>query len=604
MFVFPKIKDRGFTLIEVLIATFLISIIFLGIFGGFQLAMRVVSQSRAETHALFLASQKIEEIRNLPYEQVESKQENIFSGGFDYNVQIIVENYDDCADGTVEGFDCDGEPVEPDLAPDDYKKVQITVSWEELWGGQKMLSTYVASGRLQTGEGMGALRTTISNSAGVPLEIDILDQFSPCPLSAIHIQNENTGLDQCYGTDPSSPGKRVLILEASPEPDDYKLIVQKQGYASAQTFRMGEEYNGSVIAVPNRKNPTINEGELYPLTFIIDKVSDLNILTAAPWGGGNFFDTFFNQEKVAQIENLEIEDKEVFLAVAGSGLYYQEGHLETQEIAPKKLTEWHQFSWNDWQETETDIFYQVLSATNSAWSLVPDTDLPGNSTGFYVSPLDLTGLDIEKYPKLKLRANFSTQNTTKTPLLFEWQVSWKDGEATPIGNVEFSLRGEKTVGIDAEEEPIYKYTDIVSSDDSGEKFLSGIEADNYHFFYFSKDGAPLQLNEELSPLPFELLPGASTEAILYLSSENSLLVQVEDTSSQEPVFGASVELANEAMGYYKAQNTNNQGETMFIPLEEGENYELTVKAENYLEKSVTLSVEGGTLKNVNLERYE
>lgn len=568
------------------------------------MAMRVTSQSRAQTTALYLASQKIEEIRNLPYEQIKTIQESITADGINYDIQIIVEFVDDCADGTIEGLDCDGESVPPDAAPDDYKKVQVKISWEELWGGEKVLSTRIASGRLETGEGMGGLRILVSDSTGTPLEIDIIDQFPPCPLSALHIKNDNTGLDQCFGTDPANPGSRLLILEASSEPDDYKIRVQKQDYAFSETFKAGDLYNETVIASPDKKNPTINEGELYLITFIIDPTSELNIITAAPWGGGSFFNNFLNQDKIIEINNLEIAGKEVFLAESSPGFYYESGSLTSAQAAPEQITEWYQFSWFDFQEPETGISYQLWAATSTEWFLVPDDDLPGNSEGLIVSPADLSALDIEKYPKLRAKANFSTTDTTKTPFLYQWQISWKDGEATPISDVKFSLYGEKTVGTDEQEAPIYKYLDTVFSNADGEKFFSQMETDNYYFYDFSKDNNPLSLDPELSPMPVVLLPATTTEATLYLKAENSLLIKVQDADTGELIFGAAAELVNSAFGYSQTQNTNREGEALFIPLEKSADYDLTITAENYYQENFSVSVEGETFKQITLERYE
>ncbi|MEK7071769.1 MAG: prepilin-type N-terminal cleavage/methylation domain-containing protein, partial [Patescibacteria group bacterium] len=64
-----KIQD-SFTLIEVLVGIFLITIVFFGIFNGFQLATQVIEKSKARIGALAIANQEIENIRNLLYESI------------------------------------------------------------------------------------------------------------------------------------------------------------------------------------------------------------------------------------------------------------------------------------------------------------------------------------------------------------------------------------------------------------------------------------------------------------------------------------------------------------------------------------------------------
>ena len=63
-------KNRSFTLIEVLIGTFLILIVFLGIFGAYQLGFKVIGQSKNKITATAILNGEIEKIRNLPYESV------------------------------------------------------------------------------------------------------------------------------------------------------------------------------------------------------------------------------------------------------------------------------------------------------------------------------------------------------------------------------------------------------------------------------------------------------------------------------------------------------------------------------------------------------
>ncbi|PIS34544.1 MAG: hypothetical protein COT37_02155 [Parcubacteria group bacterium CG08_land_8_20_14_0_20_43_9] len=596
--------DRGFTLIEVLIATLVISIIFLGIFGGFQLIVRVVAQSKASMQAVYLASEKIEEMRGLTFADIKTKQENIVINGIEYNIETIVEEFDDCADGTIEGIDCSGAAVLPDAAPNDYKKMKVRVSWQDFFGGEMVLSSYAAPESMETGEGKGALRVSLSDSLGQPIEILTGDQLAPCPPSSINIINEGCALDQCYGTDTNNPGVRLLILDESLEPDDYKIIVSKSGYARGETFRSGEAYGDSIIATPARKNPTISEGELYPITFIIDPLSDLNINTALAWSGDSFFDTFLSGSKISSMENISITDGQITLATSSPVSYFEAGYLESSSVIPSQITEWYEFEWSDLEDIDTNIAYKVFYATSSSWLLIPDEDLPGNSVGFDVSPVDLSRLNIDKYSELKIRADFLTSDLSKTPILYDWRLSWKNGEETMISDVSFDIRGDKTVGADSDENPIYKYLQTQTSDWNGEKLLPGLETDNYYFSNFTRSGGALNLNNELSPMPFNLPSGTSESFTLYLESDNSLLVKVKDASSAEPVFGAGVNLSNEGLGYDVDLTTNELGEALFLPLQISADYTLEVQAQNYYSQTAPISVSGEDYKEIGIERYE
>jgi len=597
-------KQKAFTLIEVLVACFLISIIFIGIFGGFRLAIKVTAQSRAKMGAVYLANQRIEELRNLSFSDIQTGENNIVLNGISYNIQTLISDFDDCADGTIEGLDCYGVVVSPDTAPNDYKKAKIRVFWTDFFGGETILSTNIASKGLETGEGKGALRVSLSNSSGEPVEIQTGDQLPPCPGDTLRIINEELSFDQCYGTDLQNIGVRILILDASESSNDYKIIVQKEGYGVHQTFQAGEEYNGSIIATPLKKNPTINEGELYPTTFIIDEISDLTLTTALPWGGGSFFDTFLNQDKIFEINNLAIIDGEIILGASSAITYFTSGDLVSNVVLPAGITQWHKLEWSDFEELQTDINYQIFYSTSTDWQLIPNSDLLGNENGFDSSPIDLSGLDVSKFFKLRIKANFSTNDLEKTPTLYDWQLSWKDGEATPISSVGFNLRGDKIVGTDEEEGLIYKYNATHSSNLSGEKELLEMETDNYYFSNFNKNGQSLNLSQALTPMPYNLSSGTTTALVLYLESDNSLLVKVEDASSTEPIFGAIISLSNFSLGYEETQSTNIQGETLFIPLSSSMNYDLDIQADDYYDKSYSISVLGENYENIGLERYE
>jgi len=597
-------KQKAFTLIEVLVATFLISIVFIGIFGGFQLAIKVVAQSRAKMGAVYLASQRIEELRNLSYSDIQTGENNIVLNGISYNIQTLIEDFDDCADGTIDGFDCSGTVVLSDTAPNDYKRAKVRVFWTDFFGGETILSTNITSRGLETGEGKGALRISLSNSLGEPVEIQTGDQLSPCPNDTINIINEDFDIERCYGTDLQNPGVRLLILDASESPDDYKIIVQKEGYGIHQTFQAGEAYEGSIIITPSKKNPTIREGELYPTTFIIDKTSDLTLTTALSWGGDSFFDTFLNRDKIFEINNLLIADGEIILDESSPVTYFVSGELVSDSVLPAQITEWHKLEWSDFEELQTDINYQIFYSTSTDWHLVPNSDLPGNGNGFDSSPIDLSGLDISEFFKLKIKANFSTSDFKKTPILYDWQLSWKDSEATPISSVSFDMRGDKIVGKDAAEELIYKYNTSHFSNLSGEKELLEMERDNYYFSNFNKNGQSLNLNQGLASIPYNLSSGTTTALVLYLESDNSLLLKVEDASSTEPIFGAIISLSNSSLGYEEIQSTNAQGETLFIPLGSSPNYNLSIEANDYYDKSYSISVLGENYENIGLERYE
>ena len=82
-----------------------------------------------------------------------------------------------------------------------------------------------------------------------------------------------------------------------------------------------------------------------------------------------------------------------------------------------------QLPWNDTEQTNSDIKYQLEYYTGSAWSLIPDSDLAGNSTGFDGSPLDISSM-LTYYDQIRLVANLSSTYNTDIPSVQDWTVTY------------------------------------------------------------------------------------------------------------------------------------------------------------------------------------
>ena len=63
-------KNRGFTFIDILVGSALALIIFVGVYGAYQLGLKVISQSKSQITAVAIASGELEQIKNLAYNVV------------------------------------------------------------------------------------------------------------------------------------------------------------------------------------------------------------------------------------------------------------------------------------------------------------------------------------------------------------------------------------------------------------------------------------------------------------------------------------------------------------------------------------------------------
>ena len=115
----PNSQKKGFTLVEVLVAVFILAVGISAVLVIFPSGLRVARSSKMATVAVYLAQEKIEEIISQPYAGISSEAKQTLSSPFSaYSRKTEIT----C-------FDPNGELV-PNC-PDDtgIKEIKVTVSW-------------------------------------------------------------------------------------------------------------------------------------------------------------------------------------------------------------------------------------------------------------------------------------------------------------------------------------------------------------------------------------------------------------------------------------------------------------------------------------------
>jgi len=262
---------KGATLIDVLIGTTLVLIIFLGVFGLYELGLKVSYQSQHRTIATGIANEYMERTRNLSYNDVGviggypsgrfKPFEVLIRNNNEYGVTVNVHYVADPADGI-------GYPE--DSCPNDYKRVVVSVGWMGSFPGEVSMATNVAplSKIEECGSVGGILRMNVIDPFGQPVpDVTILIDDINGPLSNICI----TGLD----------GLCQLILPSSPDGqgNNYFIKLSKSGWSQARTFGSGDIHNGFVIANPTVSHASLLSGKITEMTFSIGKLSAFRINT-------------------------------------------------------------------------------------------------------------------------------------------------------------------------------------------------------------------------------------------------------------------------------------------------------------------------------------
>jgi len=574
-------KPSGFTLVETLVGVFLVTVVFLSVFLSYQLAVKLTAQNKNKVTALAVATGELEKIRNFSYEDVGTNESGCYPCGTIEKIQIKNINGIDYSVLTEIDYvidETDGVASPEDSCPNDYKKVKVSVSWSGVSNGQVFLVSDISPKNLaeecsQTG---GVILVSVFDASGITI---------PSPFIEIRNPDDDTVVASAMPYE----GKYFFPLME----EYYKIVVSKDGHTTERTYSIEE------IANPENPNLLVLEGEFIEKSFSIDKVSSFSVNTLSSWGMEYFSDSFPGMAKISDYYAVSVAEGKVFLEMNG-GVYEAAGYIVSVPIEPSDLIGWGEFS-SQYQEFEsTQISYQVLYYDGNDWILIPDSDLPGNFSGFSEPSVDLSLLDKSVYSKIKIKGILATEDPLVTPEIDSWSVSWKNGQPVPVGGVPFHLNGEKVIGTDSEEKTVYKHSEDYVTSSGGHVSINNLDWDNYSF---SVDpNSYLDMAGIEPPQPVLLNPDSNVEVNLYLEAQNSFLLSVRDELTDEPIFSADCRLYNDS-GYDKMLETDESGEVYFIPLQSGY-YNIQVQINGYSSYSGSVSIAGDKTKAVSLTREE
>ena len=252
---------RGLTLIETLIASSLLFMLFAGVFIILQMVLRVVGEARIKLVASSLAQERLEIAKNLPYSDVGTvagipagsllQNETVSVNGQNFEIATSVVYIDDSFD--------DLSPI--DLISTDYKRVRISVDWDGVFKPKDplILLTDIAPLGLESGENAGTLSIQVFNALGQPIaNADVsIEADSVSPPVDIDTLTDNDG--------------RVILPGAPTCIECYEIEVSKSSYSVDRTYSSAE------VANPIKPHLSVLEGELSHVSFTIDRLSSLTV---------------------------------------------------------------------------------------------------------------------------------------------------------------------------------------------------------------------------------------------------------------------------------------------------------------------------------------
>lgn len=259
------------TLIEVVVALCIFVVALSGLYSLIVISSRVSTDSRARLDATALANERVEMIRNLPYDDIGTsagipsgtllQSEVVTVNNIHYTITIDVRYVDDPFDGTL------GGPLN-DPFNTDYKRVRIEVGWLNMLNHIPVILVTDATPKgVENNDVGGTLILTAFDANG-----------NPVPSPAVHIFNDDVVPAVNINTTMDANGRYVLPGMPVAQ-ETYDISVTKAGYSTSTTYPVS-------AGNPNPTPPaaSIFAGTVTQLSFTIDLLGALTIRSLDPAG--------------------------------------------------------------------------------------------------------------------------------------------------------------------------------------------------------------------------------------------------------------------------------------------------------------------------------
>lgn len=577
-------KHLGFTLVEMMIVAALSAVVFGALFSSFQYSLKLISNSRAKLSALSLANDRMEYYRSLPYAEVgvvagypagTIPQNSVISlNGIDFAERVRVDYIDDPQDG-IAGSDTNGIIL-------DYKQIRLEYTWNISGATSSVqLISYIVPRSVETTAGGGTARINVldANSALLPgASVRLVGSSSTFPYD---VTNYTDASGAALFNVPADGGYQAIVT----------ANISGKQYSTAQTY----------VATTSNPNPAVApfavlESDVSTLTFQIGELSDMEISTFSSLVSSSTVEEFSDLSGVASVTNIT-SDTDLLVLTNTLGVYDSSGTAYLNTITPTPLLSWEKIRVAADLPVNTTHKVQLFTGVAPGpYTLIPEVDLPGNATGFITTMIDLSSLDTVTYPSIVVGVTLGTSDTSVTPAIDEIGVYYRES-ASPLASVDLDIRGDKIIGTDLSLQPIYKYTNSVVTNGSGQVSLSDIEFDAYTFSDFS--GYDVAIACPAHPFIQEAGIDGNLELMLVANAVNTLRLTVVNSLGQT-IPGAKIRMTRP--GYDTTLYTGTCGQAFFTGgMSVNNDYTIEISATGYFDETITsFEIDGDKVTTVTL----
>ncbi len=287
IFIVVMIKNKtsrsdGFTITELIVTIVVFGFVMVTVFGLLQSFLAASATASLRAHSLAIATEKMEELRSLPYDRLAvaggsiitsgtplPASQSVVRGSRTYTVAINITYADDAYDGCLNypsgssylcrnGPPATGTPI--DTNPRDYKIAEVGVT-DALSGVKYSTLSSIFTARVaETGGNTSAIMTQVIDGSGNPI-------------GGATVRVRNTALspavDQSAVTDSNGV---ALFLDITPDSQPrYTITASKAGYSTLTT----SANSGSLVATYPNVNALVQQ--VSSSTLMIDVVSPASL---------------------------------------------------------------------------------------------------------------------------------------------------------------------------------------------------------------------------------------------------------------------------------------------------------------------------------------
>jgi len=263
-------RNRGFTIVEILISSALFMIIGTSTYLAFQNVLEAISKSQVRSDAISLIKGEIETARNMPYTDVGIlggypagkllASKTLSFGGNSFSLTTTVRNIDDVFDGVLGG-------TPNDTAPADYKIVEYEIDCTTCGPFTPIaMTTTISAKGLESASTNGSLFINVRDASGAPV-----------PEASVQIVNTKLNPSITINDETNNSGVLQLV-DIPPSVNGYQVTVSKTGYSTDKTYDLN---------IPGNPNPllphaTVATQQVTSITLFIDKVGTLTVTAQDP----------------------------------------------------------------------------------------------------------------------------------------------------------------------------------------------------------------------------------------------------------------------------------------------------------------------------------